>query len=74
MWIHFAGEISLVYELSITSHPLYPILRSIDRGSHHQGAQRITVQLPQARHETPLKKHDLVREAVGWNGGLGRIV
>jgi hypothetical protein len=51
---------------------MYPILRSIERGSHHQGAQRIAFQLLQARHETPSKQHDLAREAVGWNTVLSR--
>ena len=38
-------------------------------------AQRIAVQLPRAHCTTAQNSTDLVREAVGWNGGLGcRIV
>jgi hypothetical protein len=36
-------------------------------------AERVAVQLPQARRQIVSKPNDLVREAVGWNGGLGRI-
>ena len=44
-------------------------------GSHVLGlpAQRVAVQLPQARHSKCQKANDLVRAAVGWNGGLGGL-
>ena len=36
-------------------------------------AERIAVQLPQARRKICQNATDLVREAVGWNGGLGEL-
>jgi len=39
----------------------------------HLAAQRVGIQLPRARRTERLQKaDDLVREAVGCNGGLGR--
>jgi hypothetical protein len=39
-----------------------------------EAAQRIAVQLPQARCTRRLqKRHDLARAAIGWNGGLGAL-
>jgi hypothetical protein len=36
-----------------------------------RAAQRIAVQLPQARPRSHQEPHDLARAAVGWNGVLG---
>ena len=38
------------------------------------GAERSAVQLPQAHGSTAQKSTDLVRAAVGWNGGFGDLV